>query len=534
MSTGSAPKKAAIETTEPSVRPAKDLKEMTRKMINRGVKSRRRDAILNAARAEGKAVTDIDWPSKGVDYYAYLGAGGAFGSSFSQPVDWGDNTQTYALNSPGVMQSGNLQIAENDIGLLDHTGQFAWDVLQSGMLLDSAYADIAPSTGNLGSTNLGDMLSTPSVFNSGWALSYGFYDSGSGIGGLTNQDQSYVYVTPDSSTWMGNLANAMGTSLTSQPFSVFALPGAHDSGMFDTTCVAQIVKNTTFLSMLAPVIGWELSLLMLLSSSSILRSVINLAFTQKDDITSMLNLGVRYFDVRPGYCYQGIATGIYHQHNFIPGYPYQSFLEDVLTWLSAHPTEIVVVSANFQGFASPDMQPSLAELAVVLTTAQQATNTQQTIVPGDKNDLSTSYSGLLAANKRLIFLNQVGASDDASKYDSYTDAYQTTNVNVILQALAGMNKSGQAGHDYTVLQLQGTASGIGGGIFDSIVTLSDASSPLMSTKPGFDNQTYPWLQNNVPANLSAGQLVVFLNDFCDNALAAYAAGLTQVRANSLA
>jgi hypothetical protein len=338
---------------------------------------------------------------------------------------------------------------------------------------------------------------------------------------------------------MGNLATNMASALTSQPFSVFALPGAHDSGMFDTTCVNEILTETAFLSALAPAVGWELAALQLLGHSDILRSVINLAFTQKDTITNMLNLGVRYFDFRPGYCITSLGLGsLYHQHNFIPGYPYSNFLNDILSWLSTHSGEIVVVNLNVNGFASDGMQPSLDVLSQAFVTAQQNTNTTQTIVQGNKNDLETTYANLLLANKRLIFLNQlkrIGATDDALKYDSYDkSAYTTTDVNNILKALNGMTKSGQEGNDYTVLELQGTASGLGGGTFSSIVTLSDASSPLMSTKPGFDNLTYTWLLNNVPNSLSANQLVGFLNDFCDNALATYASGITAIRAKSLA
>jgi hypothetical protein len=505
------------------------LQQIHRTLVPHGPTGRKA-ALLQAAESSGKAL--IDWPSKGVDYYAFLNASNNSGAAFSQPVDWGRSAAVYTLDAVGVMQTGNLQIAENDIGV-GHTGQFSWTATQSGTTLQSGFADIAPSTGLLGNTNLGDMLATPSTFGSGWALSYGFYDSGPGIGPLTDQDQSYVYLTADQSAWMGALAQSLGADFSSLPLNVFALPGAHDSGMFDTTCLAQLIANNSFLIALAAAAGWAIEPLLKLSTSAILRTAINLAFTQKDNITAMLNLGVRYFDVRPGYCYQNLAPGIFHQHNFIPGYPYQNVLEDILTWLAAHPSEIVVVSANFQGFADSAMQPSADALLQVLSAAQQATNTGQSINIGDKSDLSTSYSDLLSAGKQLLFLNQIGAADDAVKYDSYNNSYQTADVNVILQALEAMNESGQASSNYTVLQLQGTATGVSGGLFDLIALLSDASSPLLSTKPGFDNQTYPWVTNNVPSALSSSQLVIFLNDFIDGVLAISAASVTTARARSL-
>ena len=248
----------------------------------------------------------------------------------------------------------------------------------------------------------------------------------------------------------------------------------------------------------------------------------------------MLDLGVRYFDFRPGYCYPPIPDkNLYHQHQFIPGYPYASFLNDVLSWLLTHPDEIVVISANFQGFAvdSGVMEPSTDVLQTYLNDALTASNATGLIVPGDKSDLNTSYRDLLAAKKRVIFLNQVKASNDANKYDSYSDSmYHTTDVTNILAALDGMSKDGQTGHDYTVLQLQGTANATGGGIFTSIATTSDTSSPLLSTKAAFDHSTYPWLKENVATRLNKDQLVVFLNDFADNALVHHAIEITKQRA----
>ncbi|RMQ44956.1 hypothetical protein ALQ04_01499 [Pseudomonas cichorii] len=471
----------------------------------------------------------MSWPGKGVDYYAYVETN-EFTTLFQQPTDWGDKTASYQLDTPNTMQHGNLQISENDISWHSHTGHYSWQLSKNQAPIADKYADIAPFTGNLGDTTLGNMLQTPSLFGQGWAVSYGFYDSGSGSGGLTNQDQSYVYATGDMSGWMGDLAHSMGTALTEQPFSTFALPGAHDAGMFDPTLVTSLLNNAEFLASLTGVFGSSIALL---AKPIALRAIINLAFTQKDNITAQLNLGTRYFDFRPGYCYQNITGGIYHQHNLIPGYSYQSFLEDILSWLDHHPTEIVVISPNFQGFAQDTMKPAPDVLDGMLNTALANTKTLGKIVPGYKGDLASSYTTLLSQSKRLILLPQTDSTEDASKYDSYNDSYTTTDVNNILAALKGMNTDGQASHDYTVLQLQGTASGVDGAATPAIVTLSDASSPLMSTKPGFDFHTYPWLVANVASNLSASGLVVFLNDFCDNALASMAKQITQARASKL-
>jgi hypothetical protein len=377
---------------------------------------------------------------------------------------------------------------------------------------------------------MGNMMNTPSLITSNYALSYGFYDSGPGWGSLTNQDQSYVYVTTPVSRWMTDLIND-NPALRNAPLSVFALPGAHDSGMFSTMMYGAMEKSAAFLNLLGMVIG--IANIASFSISAINRAIINLSVTQKDNITTMLNLGVRYFDFRPGYTWEKIASGIYHEHNFIPGYDYPSFLDNVLTWLANNPSEFVVVNLNFQGFAQDSMKPSVNTLMNEITNAQKRTKTEN-IKTGDPSSLNQKISDLLASNTRMILITQIGSSTtDAKKYDSYSDAYQTTNPQVIINALNGMKSTPQDGAVYTVLQLQGTANGTGGGIFTSIATMSDASSPLMSTKAMFDHSTYPWLQTNVAKKFSPNYLVIFLNDFADNTLASIAKDITAQRLAAL-
>lgn len=54
-------------------------------------------------------------------------------------------------------------------------------------------------------------------------------------------------------------------------------------------------------------------------------------------------------------------------------------------------------------------------------------------------------------------------------------------------------------------------------------------SPLMSTKADFDHSIYPWLVNNAPDNFSSNSLLVFINDFVDNALIKHAIDITRKR-----
>jgi hypothetical protein len=492
-------------------------------------------------------VGDLD-PSKGVNYYAYLGRSG-FKVIFQKPTDFGDSTQTVMewpnrLGPLFKMLTANLQIAESDIGLTSSTGRFQWHVKYLSVEVFSGYAEIYPSSGNLGHSTVGDMMQTPSIITDNYSISYGFYDAGPGVGGLTNQDQFYMYATANQSNWMGNLANR-DPSVKNAPFNRFALPGAHDAGMFDTDIVQTLLKEFAFRTDLASELGIGLAVLDKIDPNLLIRVVINTAFTQKDTIVQMLNLGIRYFDFRPGYNFNdGIhARGLYHQHNFIPGYSFDAFMQDICQWLQSNPSEIVVVCLGNSGFIDhPSMDAKPRTLWNIIDSQLTASN----IGLGNKQDLATSYSDLIQANKRLIVLAQYGFKTDSTlpgdpvysipiwdtvKYDSYSGAYQTTDVNVILSALNGMNADGQKGSDYTVLQLQGTASGANDLVkADSAATLSGASSPLMSTKAAFDYFTYLWLQEK-SGNLLKDQLLVCLNDFADNALTDHCMVLTQQRAN---
>jgi hypothetical protein len=341
----------------------------------------------------------------------------------------------------------------------------------------------------------------------GWALSYGFYDAGSGkVGNLTNHDQSYVYLTPDVSSWMTVLANTVG-GVANAPLCSFVLPGAHDAGTYDISNLNQI--------------KWT-------SAPKAEREVIDVSVTQKDNVNTMLILGIRYFDFRPGYMKgAGPGTPVYHQHNFVPGVLYTTFLSQLAAWLSTHPGEIVVVNLNFQGFASTDMRPT----PQVLQSLTQSALSEYAgmIVTGGLADLQTSYRDLVQAKKRLIFLNQIHTSDAyaATKYDTYSDAvYQTTDPQHIINRLNSVTEKKAEKFDYAVLQLQGTATGQKKNDVAAYSDASNSGSVLMSTKAQFDAQTYPWAVQNVRQKLGYNQLVVLLNDFADNALTQHAMKLS--------
>jgi len=173
---------------------------------------------------------------------------------------------------------------------------------------------------------------------------------------------------PKPPSTVGDLAKR-NSRVARGPFARFALPGAHDAGMFDMRVVREILANRLLATALGAAIGM---------ASAIFgpRAIANLAMTQKDNVRTMLDIGTRYFDFRPGWLHPHILAfnrmELYHQHGAIPGYSYVAFLVDVLKWLAANPSEIVVVGANTQGFAVDVMKPTAEAVDQALSTGGRA------------------------------------------------------------------------------------------------------------------------------------------------------------------
>lgn len=447
-----------------------------------------------------------------------------------------------------------------------------------------------------------------------WAVSYGFCDvqsvspdsSSSPFQGF--QDQLYVYVTKSHENWMGTLM-LDNPGLLQKPFGSFVLPGAHDAGMCDPGMLNAVLENSGWIVAACQFAAAQMPSSS--SSSSTIKSLlgnmnsdmankianlaevfnlgmarqilVNFAFGQKDDITTMLNLGIRYFDFRPGYCAGGqvTPTALYHQHAIVPGYPYINFLEDVLTWLNAHPTEIVVVNLRSSEIPTAGV-PSGAALQSAWGAANgngvghafyYKSSTDKTITLGQ------SYQTLISSNTRLIFLFTDRSSDPADGFpdssafgpalpgpanDSYTNSdYEVLQANMTTETSVWNAIADAAGGSapFTLLDLQATATAAPNGndfAFDSVVGLataqsliskasdviglassilgidpsySKAGSPLMYTKGGLDGQNYknlPSLTSKFPVN----QLVCCMNDFADNALVDVCIGMTLSRLNA--
>jgi hypothetical protein len=350
--------------------------------------------------------------TKGIDYYAFLDKDN-FTVTFSA-----SDIASVSYHANSSMRKGNFQLAR---------GKFEWRVCKGDQVFNKGFAEINFLAGNLLHSNLNDMMSTQSVVMPDYILSYGFYDCGMRIDGryLTNQDQSYVYLTANYSHWMRDLAEECPEFLD-RPFNVLALPGAHNAGTFEISNFKQLLQNDEFSRKVRSDLKSSLdkkpkNIITSYTINSFLERILtNLACAQKDNISTMLDLGVRYFDFRPGYCYGNFKNlprfkdKIFHQHGFVPGYSYYKFLCDVLKWLAAHPFEIVVLNLNFQGFEDASMKPDIDDLMILVLAAQLNTGTCDLAI-GSKEDLNENIRSLLNENKRLFFLNQIDAASDAKK-----------------------------------------------------------------------------------------------------------------------
>jgi hypothetical protein len=267
--------------------------------------------------------------TKGIDYYVFL-----------------DNenfvTTFYATDSNSVpcydyhtMYKGSFQI-----NILNNIESFSWEVTHKEKVIIKRFAEIGRLLGNLLHSDLSNMMTTQSIITPEYALSYGFYDCGARSIELhlTNHDRSYVYLTKNYSEWMKDLASK-DPEFLDRPLNILALPGAHDAGMFEISNFKLLLTNEDFSNKLHshltdPLMNESINFSDI--TKYLEHIVINLACTQKDDIYTMLDLGIRYFDFCPGYCYGPLKNilefknKILHQHAFVPGYPYYDFLCDIL------------------------------------------------------------------------------------------------------------------------------------------------------------------------------------------------------------
>ncbi|ORY50675.1 PLC-like phosphodiesterase, partial [Leucosporidium creatinivorum] len=290
------------------------------------------------------------------------------------------------------------------------------------------------------------------------AINYGFHDAGEG-----RRSQIYLYATPDQSNWLGDFI-AEDPRWLEKPFSVLALPAAHDAGMYgplDGGLAALIeeghlgnaLANHVAANIASPVIRSLVDLLELIKLRPE-RVIGNIAMTQKDSIEDQLKIGVRFFDFRPGFAFHDVIHTrkgrIHHQHAIVPGCTYLTFLLDILNFLATRPSEIVVVELKSDGFVIREdklregklvvysMIPSPAELDEVWEEARNLAELESAreIVRGGPEDMSRSIGELIKEKRRIIVVDQVHQPGCWVRGDSYDHvAYNTDEPAPIIASL---------------------------------------------------------------------------------------------------
>ena len=476
--------------------------------------------------------------SKGIDAYAYVS-----NSRCKVTFDARGNS-VEEFNSSGAGQMRHYEIDSKNLGYFEATGRFTMRAYVDGQEVLQKWAEISPLTGGAAGVsdqdNLNDMVhhQQSQVKPGHYAVSFGFFDAGGWSG---YSDRAYMSVTEDFSNWMG----ALTRQNRNVPFGMFVLPGSHDCGMFTVLPSDDFVKtlvkvaveywnglsdaekakigvvaglSAIGLALIGTILGALNSFMIgTVVAGMATRAITNLSNTQKDSIATQLLLGIRMFDFRPGYNLDGKDRVLRHQHNFVPGYEFDKFLNDVVDFLINHPAEIVMVNLSSAGFIKPStMIPPEGEINALITKALSS----KPLLCGDKDSLKLSYQNLLDSNRRLIIVRG-GSRDNYSD-----DAYQTQDPNKVIAALNGT--FGMAEKDWTCLQLQATYNATKEGALSGALNFSDASSTLLWTKTQFDSFTYPWALQNV-AERGGSSLCVMQNDFADNSLTDVCVSLTKKR-----
>ncbi|KAH6690760.1 PLC-like phosphodiesterase [Leptodontidium sp. MPI-SDFR-AT-0119] len=428
-------------------------------------------------------------PSKGVQCYSYVAVPGCQ-IEFSVP---GTNL---IRNEQKRYFNDHLEVDKKNIkGPFNFSGTFSFRVTQNGNEIANEKISINVLTGNLEGGTLKTMANQASIVKNDVIVSYGYYDAGPGVAGLPSSDQCYV---------------------------TMFLPAAHDVGMNSMQSSDAVISSDALVNVLtsidpvfAKIAGMMAHPAVMAIAPNIVRG---LAITQKDSLQTMLSIGARYFEFRPAYLHNvirgktSIPDVLYFAHSAIPGMPFAEFLGGVVSFLVAHPDEIVVTQLRWDGVPAECGHPSGDDISRYMSTALGPTNGG--IVQGSLDDmLRLSIADLRSQRKRLILFTP------SDSFSTYTDsANATLNGDSIIAEFNKISPQVQAGKPFTNLQCQATATNVPEAVAYSVLAANASSSCLLATKPICDAKTLPWIQANA-SRLDANQLVVVMNDFLDGATA---------------
>ena len=146
-------------------------------------------------------------PSKGIDVYSYISPEVQdVKINFSVPGTAESHQSGGSVENR--VQVRHLEIESKAIpGEFNFSGKFAWNVQRGNSpdFLAGGYNFINSLSGNIEHGTMLSTVSGPSVFVEDLIITYGFYDAGSGVAGLTDRDQFWVSITVNHSSWMTEL-----------------------------------------------------------------------------------------------------------------------------------------------------------------------------------------------------------------------------------------------------------------------------------------------------------------------------------------
>lgn len=466
-------------------------------------------------------------PSKGVRCFAYIAVDGVE-IEFSVPKESVRRSELHQFTAD------HLEVDLENLGLFKFTGNFEFVVRRDGRELTKQWVGVKPLTGNLDGGTMVAMDQTPSIFVEDLIICYGFYDAGPGLAELPNQHQCFVTVTRTYEHWMRDVI-PQDDEKSDKPFHRMVLPSAHDIGMNSMQTSLELLENAgagIIKEFLRRSLPHGLEFFNEISDGTInyiAPDIIRaLAITQKDSLETILKIGARYFEFRPAKCHREmqkispLEDTWYFQHGVIPGMPYRDFLAEVVSFLTSHCDEIVVIQIRWDGVPDECPKPNDDELRDVLN---DVLNDKDVQVGNQDDMMGKSIRDLRAENKRLIVLRDV---NQVSNYDDEANA--TLTGDSMVAKLNDMSQNPPQGHPITLLQCQATATNIQDVIVMSVLDSDVSTSPILATKPVCDSKILPLLSGDVGRNLTREEsVVVLLNDFFDGATADIAINMCRER-----
>ncbi|EXJ57616.1 hypothetical protein A1O7_07965 [Cladophialophora yegresii CBS 114405] len=478
-------------------------------------------------------LSDIDFlnPTKGIQCYIYNCVSGC----------------SIELSVPGKLPLikselkqftvDHLELERKDTTPPHFNGIFRCRVLLDGREVFNKWLEINAITGTLRQGTMKTLVDQTSLISNEICVTHCFYDAPhkGNIAGLPFWDQFYVTVSPNNSAWMSTLA-PLGSVAASKPFRRLVLPAAHDVGM-NSLLTSDIILQRVggafakVVDSIAPA-SKDLQIADILKGPLIPNVIQSSSITQKDELSSMLIIGARYFEFRPAYLHQAfrglpqlqdMKDKLFFMHGPIPGMGYDDFLDDCIAFLVRNPGEIVVVHVRWDGVPAECARPTPDDLNRHLSEARKAA--QGALEIGHLQEMTShTIDDLRKERKRLLVMQNV------DNYNIYSDqANATLNGDSIIAQFNNIATFKQEGKAFTTIQCQATATNLGLEIWFSAIAATASNSWLLATKAICDSKTMPWVRDKALGKLPGDQLLVLMDDFVDGGMCDVAMDLSMQR-----